>query len=88
MGSPNDLVSLRDNLEPVEAQILKARLEADGISAYLHGEQHVQADWTIAIALGGVRLQVRSRDCEAAKAILAAVERGDYALGETDEQSV
>lgn len=86
MGT-NELETLRNNLDPTEAHILKARLQADGIPAYLHGEQHVQTDWTIAIALGGVRLQVRSRDFEAANAILAAIERGDYALDETDEPS-
>lgn len=82
--SYNDLVTLRDNLEPTEARILKARLEADGIPAWLHGEQHVQADWTVSIALGGVRLQVRNRDVKPARNVLAAIERGDYQLSETD----
>ncbi len=78
--SHNDLITLRDNLDPAEAQILRARLEAEGIPAYLLGEQHVQIDWTASIALGGVRLQVRTRDEGPARAILAAIERGDYAL--------
>ena len=82
--SADDLINLRDNLDPAEAHILKARLEADGIRAYLLGEQHVQTDWTVSIALGGVRLQVRRRDAEAARNILAALERGDYELPEED----
>ena len=82
--SADDLVTLRSDLDPTEAYILKARLEADGIRAYLLGAEHVQADWTVAIALGGVRLQVRARDQQAAANILAAMERGEYKLPDTD----
>ncbi|MDX1496500.1 MAG: DUF2007 domain-containing protein [Salinisphaeraceae bacterium] len=83
--SPEDWVTLRDNLEPTEAHILKARLAAEGISCHLHGEQHVQMDWSVAIALGGVRLQVAASDEATARKILIAVERGDYALNEGED---
>lgn len=82
--SLNDLITLQAHLEPLEAQILRARLQADGIPAYLLGDQHVQANWLHAIALGGVRLQVRARDEVQAVRILEALQRGDYELSEQE----
>ncbi len=82
--SINNLVILRSNLEATEAHILRARLEAEGIPAFVQGDQHVQADWSVAIALGGVQLQVRSRDLPAATAILKAVDQGEYELLDMD----
>lgn len=82
--SDQDLVILRDNLEPTEAHILRARLQVEGIAVFLLGEQHVQTDWTVAIALGGVGLQVSLADEAKARAILAAIDRGEYSLSDSD----
>ena len=82
--SDKDLVILRDNLDPTEAHILRARLQVEGIPTFLVGDQHVQTDWTVAIALGGVRLQVRRVDQVKAGGILAAIDRGEYDLEEAD----
>ncbi len=66
--------------DAVEAQLLQGRLQADGIDAQLADQNHVQADPLIAIALGGVRVQVKARDAAAAQAVIAALASGDYAL--------
>ncbi|MCX7072041.1 MAG: hypothetical protein NTW01_13745 [Gammaproteobacteria bacterium] len=68
--------------DAVEAQVLLGRLLADGIDAQLADQNHVQADPLIALALGGVRLQVRHRDLTPALAVLERLARGDYALDE------
>lgn len=66
--------------DAVEAQLLLGRLQADGIEAQLADQNHVQADPLIAIALGGVRVQVRRRDAAVALSIIDALASGDYAL--------
>ena len=66
--------------DAVEAQLLQGRLQADGIEAQLADQNHVQADPLIAIALGGVRVQVKARDAAAAQAVIEALASGDYAL--------
>ena len=66
--------------DAVEAQLLQGRLQADGIEAQLADQNHVQADPLIAIALGGVRVQVRQRDAAVAQSIIEALASGDYAL--------
>ena len=75
-----DLVTIARILEPIDAQILQGRLQAEGIPTFLADQQLIQANRLIAVAIGGVRLQVPARHAERAQAVLAAVEAGDYAL--------
>lgn len=66
--------------DAVEAQLLLGRLHADGIEAQLADQNHVQADPLIALALGGVRVQVRQRDRWLAQSVIDRLASGDYAL--------
>ena len=54
-----------------EAHLLRMRLEAAGIPAWLRDENTIQWDWLYLNALGGVRVDVADEDAEAAKAVLA-----------------
>jgi hypothetical protein len=59
-GEMSDLVAVAAYLTPVEAHILRGRLEADGIFAAVIGaETGTNAPW---IATGGVRVLVRQED--------------------------
>lgn len=78
--APDEWLTVARLNDAVEAQLLQGRLQADGIDAQLADQNHVQADPLIAIALGGVRVQVRRRDAAIAQAIIAAMASGDYAL--------
>ena len=65
---------------PFEANVLRARLEAEEIPAFVADEHLVGANWLLSNALGGVKVQV-PRDCiPDAKAIIEAVAKGEYAL--------
>jgi hypothetical protein len=55
-----------------EAHIALGRLEAEGIEAWLADENLVQTDWLYSIAVGGIKLQVRSEDAGRASEILTA----------------
>lgn len=54
-----------------EAQMAKARLEANGIKAAISDEHVVSMHWLYSDAIGGVKVYVHPKDEELAKAILA-----------------
>ncbi len=70
------LATIARFLDPVEAQVVRARLESEGIAASVAGYQHALADWTLLPALGGASLQV-----PAAQATLALEVLQDYRSG-------
>jgi hypothetical protein len=67
-------------LDATEAHVLRGCLEAAGIAAVVTDDQHLQANTLLAPALGGARVLVPERDLAAAREVLAAYERGDFAL--------
>lgn len=56
---------------PYQAQIARARLEVDGIQAYVADEHTITMQWLYSDALGGVKVQVREQDLSRARSILA-----------------
>ena len=56
--------------KPEEAHMLRLRLEAGGVPAYIQDENMVQTDWLYSNAIGGVRVQIDEKDVERAKEIL------------------
>ena len=71
--------------DPVDAQLLQGRLQAEGIPAFLADEHLIQANRLLSIALGGVRVQVAADDLSRAQTVMAALEAGDYALDEDSD---
>jgi hypothetical protein len=76
------LVTVSTHFDPTDAHIMRCRLEAEGIAAFVAHDHQVQLNWFQAIALGGAKVQVPAADAEAAKKIVEAVEKGKYALPE------
>ena len=56
--------------QPMDAHLLRARLESCGIPAYLRDEHMITLDWLYANALGGVKVDVADEDYERAREIL------------------
>ena len=56
-----------------EAQIMKGRLEADGIKVFLQDNVTIDTDPLVSNAIGGVKLKVRSEDVIKAKHILNSI---------------
>lgn len=54
---------------PADVQIIKAKLESEGIPVFLRDETTINSDPLISSAIGGVKLQVYSSDRERARAI-------------------
>ena len=55
---------------PYEAHIARARLESEGIPAFVVDEHTINMQWLYSQALGGVKVQVPERFAEEALAIL------------------
>lgn len=58
--------------KPEEAHLLRTRLEAAGIPAYIQDEHLIQMDWFYSNAIGGVRVQVADEDVDSVREFLAA----------------
>lgn len=68
---------------PLEAHLVRGRLEAEGIAARIADEHLINADWLMSQALGGVKIQVEPASREAALAVLDALgQAADYDWGE------
>jgi hypothetical protein len=81
-----DLVTVAQFSDPLKANVLRACLESNGIFAYVWGEHLGVANIFLSIAGGGMRVQVRSDQVDQAREVIAAFERGDFALDEDEEQ--
>ena len=57
--------------KPEDAHLLRLRLEAGGVPAYVQDENMVLLNWFYSNAIGGVRVQIGEEDIEEAKEILA-----------------
>ena len=58
-----------------EAQIIKGRLEADGIQVFLSDEFTIDTDPLVSNAIGGVKLKVLSTDALKAQHILQTIKK-------------
>ncbi|MEM9648408.1 MAG: DUF2007 domain-containing protein [Bacteroidota bacterium] len=54
---------------PADVQIIKGKLESEGIPVFLRDENTINSDPLISSAIGGVKLQVYFKDRELAKSI-------------------
>lgn len=65
------LVTVGRYRDLAEAIVARSLLEAEEIEAWVQDENLVRLDWMYANAVGGIRLQVETRDVAAATEILA-----------------
>ena len=65
---------------PADVQILKGRLESEGIAVFLRDENTLNSDPIISNAIGGVKLQVYTEDKDKAMAIYDEIRA--YAVGD------
>jgi len=66
----SEIVTVRQYRDLFEAQLAKGMLESAGIECFLADENIVRMNWYISNLVGGLRLQVRPDDAEAAREIL------------------
>lgn len=81
------LVRVAAYTTPIEAHLARGRLAAEGVPAFVCHEQHVGAIWMYSQALGGVKLYVHRNDEGRARDIVAAHNRGEFALDDEEPRS-
>lgn len=75
-----DLFVVAKCMVPTDAWLLRGVLVAGGVPAVVADANHVQADLLMAPALGGVRILAPFSYLAQAAALIAAFERGEFAL--------
>ena len=64
------LITVASFSKPEEAHLLRMRLEAGGVPAYVQNENLIQMDWLYSNLLGGVEVQIAEEDAERAREIV------------------
>jgi len=67
-------------LDPIEAHIVCGRLQAEGIDAIVSDDQTSLANWEWRQTIGGTRVRVAEDQVEAARALIADLDRGAFSL--------
>jgi hypothetical protein len=78
-------VTVARSLVPWDLEILRARLEADGIASFVVDGDINRMNSLWSIAVGGVRLLVPQQQAAQARQIISDVKSGKFALREGDE---
>lgn len=78
MQTTNAIVSI--HTVAIDAHIIKGRLEAEGIPAFITDDQLITADWTSSVAIGGVKVRVPMAHEAAAREILTQNASGQFHL--------
>jgi hypothetical protein len=80
------LVTIATFTNPIEAHIVRGRLECEEILAFVSHEHHIWAKWSLSQALGGVKIQVAPPLAEQASQIISDINAGVFTLvSEVDE---
>jgi len=83
-----DMVILARRMTPTEAHLLCSRLQAAGVQADAGDTNIVQANALLSIAVGGASVRVPSHQLAEAREVMAALRRGDFALGDDFDPGV
>lgn len=75
-----DLVELARFCNPMDGQMLRSRLDAEGVPAIVADAHMAQANPLLAIALSGVRVLVPERYLARGREIMRDIQAGQYAL--------
>lgn len=79
------MVILKRDLEPTQAHLLGSFLRRCGIAAETGDADLVRIQPLLAIALGGAKIRVPQSQVAEALDLLAAFERGEFALDENSD---
>lgn len=78
-------VTVDRSLEPLQIEMLRARLRAEGIEAFVADAGINQVNPLYSIAVGGVRLMVPRESADEARRIIQLVKTGRLALRDDDD---
>jgi hypothetical protein len=82
----HDWVRADSFTDMMQANIVRGRLEAEGIPSIIANEHTVTADWTHSLALGGVRVMVPPYHLQDAREVIKQIDAGEFMEDEEPEQ--
>jgi hypothetical protein len=85
--STEPLVTIVSFSYPTEAHLARAKLESEGIDSMIANDVMVGTNWLYSNAVGGVKLQVRKSDAEAAMVIMNSCTEHTSAIPHEDDAS-
>jgi Putative prokaryotic signal transducing protein len=85
MIDAGSLVTLTRYFNATQAHILRARLEAENIPAFVFDEHMVTANWFLSPMIGGARVQVPQAFIQQASLILHQIESDHSPLQDNDD---
>ena len=78
LSDDDSLVTIASVYSRSGLYVLTGLLRAHGIFVSTVGEGHGRVEWSLVLALGGVRVQVRQADVALAQELLAGIDRAPY----------
>ena len=72
MSEKNILITIAEYSDPIEANVVKTKLDSEGIFCFLQNEE-LMGSPTLRTVIGFVKLQVKSSDAERARKILGII---------------
>ena len=81
-----ELLTLKTVDTPIEAHLLKSRLEHEGIVAFIFDENMIALNPLFNLTLGGIKLKVHSSDWKKAQEILKQID--DAVLTDDDNKRI
>lgn len=67
-------------IDPLEAQIVCGRLQAEGLTAYVADAHSALGNWHWRLAIGGAKVRVLTLQFSEAQELMRALDRGELAL--------
>ena len=77
--SSSDWLIVDSFIDVIHADIVRGRLEAEGIPAILGNRHLAAADWLYSQAMGGVQIMVPLEQITEAREIIAQIDAGEFA---------
>ena len=81
------LITIATFSQPIEAHILKTKLESEEIECFIADENTVTMNWLYSNAIGGVKLQVKKSDSKRAIAIIQKKNEGKLTETKLDKNN-
>jgi len=74
--------------DPLLAHIVRGRLEAEGIAAWVADEHSVLMNWDWRVALGGAKVRVATEQFAEAREVVRELDRGAFFIATDEDDSV
>lgn len=80
-----ELITIKTFDNPMEAHIVKSRLENEGIHCFLFDENMVSLNPLYNVTVGGIKLKINDKDTEKAKQVLKEIQKSPITDESNDE---